>query len=545
MDRRSFSSYSSQLSSQFAAYPPLYSSSSSLSIKNLKKLKKFHLQSIDSTKNQFDIFSKIYNIYDSLFIFESLTGPRELAETSIIGFDPSFLIQCNTQNFMIVDNRKRKIIEKISVTEPLEQLRSIIPKIANFEKNEKTKKYRYTGGAVGYVSYDAIRFWEKLPKPKKKILDFPLLEFGIFTDGILYNHLEKQAYYFYIGDNEKSRIEEINKIINTQGIDKKNKEDKDPERFVICSTPKRNITKREFVKMVKRAQRYIYDGDIFQVVLSKNFKFDIEGNLLNVYSKLRDINPSPYMYLFKINKRCIIGSSPEMLLRVTGNVIETFPIAGTRPIIKDDEVANKKMAEDLLKDEKELAEHTMLVDLARNDVGRVSTFGTVNVKSLMQIKKFSHVQHIVSHVTGKLDKKYDVFDALKAVFPAGTVSGAPKIRAMEIINELEPERREAYAGALGYFSFNGSCDFAITIRSIFVNGKKGYVQSGAGIVMDSVPENEWDETERKAGAMISVLKSINYQKRHTKHTERTKFNKKDQVAKRVGMAKTNLAITYS
>jgi anthranilate synthase component 1 len=528
MDRRSFSSYSSQLSSQFAAYPPLYSSSSSLSIKNLKKLKDFHLQSIDSTKNQFDIFSKIYNIYDSVFIFESLTGPRELAETSIIGFDPSFLIQCNTQNFMIVDNRKRKIIKKIKVTEPLEQLRSIIPKITKSQKSEKIKNYRYIGGAVGYVSYDAIRFWEKLPKPKKKILNFPLLEFGIFPDGILYDHLEKQAYYFSTGDQRQSRIDQINKIISDRKNIDKYKEDKDiknSEQFVKCSIPKRNISKREFIRMVKKAQRYIYDGDIFQVVLSKNFKFEIEGNLLNVYSRLRDINPSPYMYLFKINKRCIIGSSPEMLLRVTGDIIETFPIAGTRPVIRDDEVANKKLAEDLLKDEKELAEHTMLVDLARNDVGRVSTFGTVKVKSLMRIKKFSHVQHIVSHVIGKLDKKYDAFDALKAVFPAGTVSGAPKIRAMEIINELEPERREPYAGALGYFSFNGSCDFAITIRSIFVNGKKGYVQSGAGIVMDSIPENEWDETERKADAMISVLRSINYQKRYIQH----KTHRKDEI----------------
>src|SRR5574339_550917 len=216
---------------------------------NLKDMREFNLQVIDSSKNQFDIFSKIYNIYHSSFIFESLTGPRELAETSIIGFDPSLTIQCDTRNFTVIDNKKGKIIKKISVTEPLEQLRSIIPKITNFKRSEKTKKYRYTGGAVGYVSYDAIRFWEKLPKPKKKILDFPLLEFGIFTDGILYDHLEKQAYYFYIGDDERSRIEEINKIINNHDIDKKYQEDKEIEKskqIVKSSTPKRNISKREF-----------------------------------------------------------------------------------------------------------------------------------------------------------------------------------------------------------------------------------------------------------------------------------------------------------
>jgi anthranilate synthase component 1 len=204
-----------------------------------------------------------------------------------------------------------------------------------------------------------------------------------------------------------------------------------------------------------------------------------------------------------------------MLLRVTGKVIETFPIAGTRPVGKDEKETNR-LAKSLLKDEKELAEHTMLVDLARNDVGRVSNSGTVSVKSLMAIKRFSHVQHIVSHVVGHLSDKYDVYDALKALFPAGTVSGAPKVRAMEIINELEKERRGPYSGALGYFSFNGSCDFAITIRSMFINGKKGYIQSGAGIVMDSIPISEWKETERKAEAMIFVLKNIKLPKRNKK-----------------------------
>lgn len=477
-----------------------------ISINNFKPIKNFNIKIIKSDRDQFEIFSDIYNNFDSCFIFESLTGPKELAETSMIGFDPSFLIRCDEKHFQIIDNRTKKIIKNDKVTEPLEQLRSIFKTLIDPHKNINSIKHRYIGGAVGYISYESIQYWEKLPKPKRKILDFPLIELGLFTDGILYDHLKKHAYYFF-NDKEQSRYEKIDNIINKKKLNK-DKKDIDSTDFK-CSLPKRNMTKKEFMKMVTKAKRYIYDGDIFQVVLSKNFKFDIEGNLLTIYSRLRDINPSPYMYLFKINKRCIIGSSPEMLLRVTGNAIETFPIAGTRPIQKNNEELNKKLALELLTDEKELAEHTMLVDLARNDLGRVSTLGTVKVKSLMQIKKFSHVQHIVSHVIGKLDIKYDAFDALKAVFPAGTVSGAPKIRAMEIINELEPERREPYAGALGYFSFNGCCDFAITIRSIFVNGNKGYVQSGAGIVIDSIPGNEWDETERKADAMISVLTSKN------------------------------------
>jgi anthranilate synthase component 1 len=257
--------------------------------------------------------------------------------------------------------------------------------------------------------------------------------------------------------------------------------------------------------MVKKAKRYVYDGDVFQVVLAKSMNFRLKGSLVRLYEALREVNPSPYMYFLKLSDRCIIGSSPEMLMRVTKDFVETFPIAGTRPVVQD-QSENERLRKSLLSDEKELAEHTMLVDLARNDIGRVCRFGTVKVNELMTVKRFSHVQHIVSHVTGRLQENRDSFDALRAVFPAGTVSGAPKVRAMEIIDELEPTLRGPYAGAIGYFSFNGSCDFAITIRSLFFNGNKGYLQSGAGIVMDSDPDYEWNETEHKANAMIAALK---------------------------------------
>jgi len=474
-----------------------------LGLRKLKKLDDFHIKKINTNQDQFSIFSKLYESFDNCFIFESLSGPKELTETSILGFDPLFVIKCNSKNFIVLNN-KQKIIKISKITEPLSQIRSIIPKII-----PKNVNYRYIGGAVGYVSYEAINYWEKLPRSKKQILNFPLMEFGIYTDGILYNHIENQAYYFYTG--KISRYNDIDNLVNRDrnkhNLLKNHRKtilNNKTRNYTNCSIPHRNLTQAQFIKMVKKAQRYIYQGDIFQVVLSKNYKFNIEGNLLKVYESLRELNPSPYMYLFKSDKRCIIGSSPEMLLRVTGNVIETFPIAGTISIGKDQKESSI-LAESLLKDEKELAEHTMLVDLARNDIGRVSDPGTVKVKSLMNIKRFSHVQHIVSHVIGDLSDKFDVYDALKAVFPAGTVSGAPKIRAMEIINELESERRETYAGALGYFSFNGSCDFAITIRSIFINGKKGFIQSGAGIVMDSNPGSEWKETEKKAEALISIL----------------------------------------
>jgi anthranilate synthase component 1 len=269
------------------------------------------------------------------------------------------------------------------------------------------------------------------------------------------------------------------------------------------------------MSLVNECKAHLYDGDIFQVVLSRRKEFSIKGDLIAVYRSLRQINPSPYMYMLKMSNKCIIGSSPEMLLRITKDLVETFPIAGTRPIVND-ENKDKESRINLLNDEKEIAEHTMLVDLARNDIGRVCRYGTVRVRDLMSVKRFSHVQHIVSHVIGRLQNGKDSFDAFRAVFPAGTVSGAPKVRAMEIIDELEPCVRGAYAGALGYFSFNGSCDFAITIRSLFINNKKGYVQSGAGIVIDSIPEKEWDETEYKLNAIMSALNKTTKGQRYKK-----------------------------
>lgn len=443
------------------------------------------IQKLATSEDQFELFKKLYSLYDKVFILESLIGPKELAEMSVIGFDPEVTVTCDSKKFT-VRGRNSKVIKSSPVQEPLSQLRELMPRVSD-------DRFRYIGGAVGYINYDAVRFWENLPVKGKKGSNFPLLEFGIYQDGILYNHRENQAYYFFLG---KSRLQEL---------ERKMAKAKSKSTRFSYSAPRRNMTEQHFVKMVKKAKHYVYEGDVFQVVLAKSMKFTVKGSLIDLYASLRDVNPSPYMYLLKMSDRCIIGSSPEMLIRVTKDYVETFPIAGTRPIVED-EKRNEELRQDLLKDEKELAEHTMLVDLARNDIGRVCEFGTVRVNELMTVKRFSHVQHIVSHVVGRLQKSYDSYDALRAVFPAGTVSGAPKVRAMEVIDELEPTLRGPYAGALGYFSFNGSCDFAITIRSLFVNGKNGYIESGAGIVMDSDPEREWAETEHKANAMLSALK---------------------------------------
>ncbi len=432
---------------------------------------------LELSENQFQIYNKISRNYSHSFLFESLTGPEILAETSVMGFDPKIILKGYSDKVEITRDDK---IETIQTNDPFEELKKLLGK-------SEDQSYRYLGGAVGVVNYDAIRLVENIPDTHDS--PQPLMEFGIYDDGILYDNLHKKLFYFYHNQN---RFEQFKMSRDSFGDFK-------------ATEIARNMDQEKFSNIVNKAKQYIHDGDIFQVVLSRKFTFDTHGDNLTLYKTLRRLNPSPYMYHLKQDSKTIIGASPEMLVRITNDKVETFPIAGTRKIT-DDEEKNKQLADELLHDEKELAEHTMLVDLGRNDIGRVCKYGTVHTEELMQIKRFSHVQHIVTHVVGNLAPENDMFDAFKAVFPAGTVSGAPKVRAMEIIDELESEARGPYAGAVGYFSFNGCCDFAIAIRSIFINGNKGFVQSGAGIVSDSVAENEFKETEHKAGAMLQALR---------------------------------------
>ena len=434
--------------------------------------------SLDYTGTQFEIYNKISRNYKYSFLFESLTGPEELSETSIMGFDPEYIVK-GYYDKVTIQSRDGSL-ETISTAEPLVVIKNLVQKT-------DVQTYRYLGGAVGIINFDAIRLWEKIPKNHN--ITEPIMEFGIYNDGILFDNKQKKSLYFYYTKNRVTEIKTSEPNFDNFTISK-------------IST---NLDEDKFSKIVEKAKKYIYDGDIFQVVLSRKFSFEARGDYLKVYQKLRSLNPSPYLYHLKMNKKIIIGSSPEMLLRVTNDYVETFPIAGTRKI-SNDELKNEQLRQELISDEKELAEHTMLVDLGRNDIGKVCDYGTVNVNKLMEVKKFSHVQHMVTHVVGKLNKNYDMYDEFKEVFPAGTVSGAPKVRAMEIIDELEPESRGPYAGAVGYFSFNGCCDFAIAIRSIFADDKGGFVQAGAGIVFDSVPNNELKETEHKANAMITALK---------------------------------------
>ncbi len=426
---------------------------------------------------QFEIYSRLEQHYTHTFLFESLTGPEELAETSIIGFDPKIIIQGFTDRITL--SYKDGTTKTIPTKDPVAELKSFITSTEN-------QSHRYLGGAVGIINYDAIKLYENIPiKDNSK----PLIEFGIYQDGILYDNKTKQSLYFYYDENRINQIKQSERRFGK----------------ITLSDITPNLNETQFSSMVNQAKKYLHSGDIFQVVLSRRFNFSADGDFLRVYKELRTLNPSPYLYHMKFGQKTYIGCSPEMLVRVTGKHVETFPIAGTRKIT-DDEAKNKQLEQELLSDEKEIAEHTMLVDLGRNDVGRVCKYGTVHVTELMQVKRFSHVQHIVTHVVGTLDDKHDMFSAFEAVFPAGTVTGAPKVRAMEIINDLEPDIREQYAGAVGYFSNNGCCDFAIAIRSIFFDGNSGFAQSGAGIVMDSTPEGEFKETEHKVNAMISALR---------------------------------------
>jgi len=433
---------------------------------------------LELTGTQFEIYNKLSRNYSHSFLFESLTGPEELAETSIMGFDPTIIVKGYSDKVILF--YKDGTQKTIATDDPLSSIKQIL-------ETTSDQSYRYLGGAVGVINYDAVTLWEKIPQSHP--VDTPLMEFGIYEDGILYDTKQKKSFYFYYDEN---RIDQI-----------KLSENKFDDFYV--SEISVDMNEAKYTKIVNDAKKYIHDGDIFQVVLSRRFNFDANGDYLKVYKILRSMNPSPYLYHMKMDEKTIIGASPEMLIRVTGNVVETFPIAGTRKITND-ETKNDELKKEMLNDEKELAEHTMLVDLGRNDIGKVCKYGSVHVVDLMQVKRFSHVQHMVTHVIGTLDEKFNMYDAFKAVFPAGTVSGAPKVRAMEIIDEQELHSRGPYAGAVGYFSFNGCCDFAIAIRSIFFDGKKGFVQAGAGIVSDSIPENELKETDHKAGAMLLALK---------------------------------------
>jgi anthranilate synthase component 1 len=434
-----------------------------------------------------EVFSRLHKLHETVYLLESMEGPQKLAQYSFIGFDPRLMVMVKNGVATTQDERTGEE-ETQQVDDPLYAVQEVLrrnPVIGDC--------FRFMGGAVGYISYDAVRYWEKLPDRTMASSGFPDVQMGVFDDGIVFNHRENIAFYYSLGEDRYEQVLNLGA------------ESSEPEPLSF-QKPTVNFTKTRFEDAVEKAKEYIRQGDIFQVVLSKCYDFKMKGDLIGFYGLLREINPSPYMYFFKAGNRQIVGSSPEMLVRVENRRVETFPIAGTRPIAESP-AENERLASELLADPKERAEHVMLVDLARNDVGKVAEYGSVHVPEFMQVHRYSHVQHIVSRVVGNLREGCESYDALKAVFPAGTLSGAPKPRAMEIIEELEPARRGPYGGAVGYFSYNGNADFAITIRTLFADGDEAHVQAGAGIVADSVPEREWFETEQKAQALMKALET--------------------------------------
>jgi len=455
------------------------------SIKSLKtSVKELHINNFDIVKSYSAIKEKYPN---ENFLFESVEGTNKTARYSFIGFDPIFSFK-SKGNSIECDGIKQK------TSDPFEFLRR---KFYGFDAGI-VNFLPFSGGMVGYFSYDIVRFFEKLPTLKKDNLDIPDAHFIIPFHLICFDHINKKVYLIsHNSAKEFSFSKEIENLINTTK--------QQNENTLNISNIKSEMTKNEYENAVEKAKEYIRMGDIFQTVLSRRKEIKYEGNEFEIYQILRTVNPCPYMFYLNFDETKIIGSSPEMLVRLENNILTTRPLAGTRPRSQNPE-EDEKLKLEMLLDEKERAEHIMLVDLHRNDMGRVSKWGTVRVDELMGVEKYSHVQHIVSNITSTLRKDMDCFNALKSCFPAGTVSGAPKIRAMEIIEELEKSRRGPYAGVVGYFDFSGNMDFAISIRTIFTKKNRAYIQAGAGIVADSIPEKEFYETENKMGAMIKALK---------------------------------------
>ena len=456
--------------------------------------------------------NEVLNLIDNFlteknsFIFESVEKGIVKGRYTIFGKKPDKIWEFNNnKSYLINKNNKKKRIKG----KPKKIIENLIE---NFKFKTPSSLPPICSLLSGYFSYDSIRYLEKIPNNCKDDLRLPDVRLIRPRMLIIHDNLKKKI-FFIINvfksekiTNYKKKYSEIKKELDYLRIQasktiKQINIKKNPNKIIVKS----NTSKNKFLGMVNRAKKYIKIGDIFQVVLSQRFKAKLTKKPLEIYKKLRLTNPSPFMYFFNFPDFQIIGASPEILVRLRDNKITVRPIAGTRPRginIKQDIFFEK----DLLKDEKELAEHLMLLDLGRNDVGKVSKVNSVKVTEKFNIEKYSHVMHIVSNVMGDFNNKYSKFKSLLAGFPAGTVSGAPKIRAMEIIDELESSKRKIYAGGIGYFSANGEFDTCIALRTALVKNNKFYVQAGAGIVADSKPQNEYTETINKAKALLSSLK---------------------------------------
>lgn len=445
---------------------------------DLKKLIKKPTTKKIEIDNPVKLFKNLYYNYKDTFLLESMESDSGLARYSIIGFNPVAKIKAHDHNVTITTDT---YTFEYTSDNPLLDIKTLI-------KND-FKEEGFRGGLLGYVSYESIKYFENVPTHKSIYPDF---EFGLFLDCVVYDNIHKTCEYTTLNEDRSDLIKRIYQEEHTNGI-------------LEYKLIQEDFTQDEYENAVDETKNLITDGEIFQAVISNSENLVLKGSKLPLYEHLRKINPSPYMYHIKLDQREIIGSSPEMLMRLEKGTVESYPIAGTRPRGKNKQ-EDEELKKSLLNDEKELAEHLMLVDLARNDIGKISKSNTVKLEEFYGIRKFSHVQHIVSHVTGKLNDNLDAIDAFMSLFPAGTLSGAPKIRAMEIINQKEKYARGPYGGAVGYFSLNGNADFAITIRTLTTNDNRAEIQAGAGIVYDSIPQSEYEECRRKRQALFQALK---------------------------------------
>ena len=438
------------------------------------------------------------------FLLESITGGENLARYSIIGINPRKIIKTGKN-------------EKHGEVDPLIEVKN---EINSYKVPEIKKLPPFTGGAVGYISYDSVSYFEDtVIKNKKSDLEVPESIFLLTESLVVFDHVKQTIFiivYTKINNDNNSEktykkavknidkiIEQINKPV-PKSFNVSLDIEKESSREQLIEQYEKNMTKEQYSEAVQKCIDNIYSGEIIQVVFSQRLSKKTEASAIDIYRCLRTINPSPYMFMFNFEDFQIIGASPELLIKAINEEISVHPIAGSRPRGKNEKEDNL-ISNELISDEKELAEHLMLLDLGRNDVGRVAKPGTVKVTQKMEIEKYSHIMHIVSNVVGKLDKKYDQFDAMRAAFPAGTVSGAPKVRAMQLISELEPEKRGPYSGGVGYFSYNGNMDTCIAIRTLILKNKTVYLQAGGGIVADSIIENEYQETLHKMQALIGAI----------------------------------------
>ena len=460
---------------------------------------------------------------DYAFLLESVEQGETLGRYSFLGTKPLLVMQ-SRRDEVIIERSNGGLTERITLEEGRDPLHILEREMKRFQFVAVPNFVwapalpRFCGGMVGYLGYDLVRFFEpRLPDATTDDLQLPDSQLMLTDVLLIFDHVQRNIKVLcnaHVADAPRRAYEEAAAKIEATIAQLRTAAVSSEQLAVSSEQSERhiasNFSREGFEEAVRKCKDYITAGDCIQIVLSQRFETDLNADTFDVYRALRSINPSPYMFYLTFGDVRLVGSSPEILVTEDRGLVRTRPLAGTRRRAKDRygnviREEDEALMRELLADEKERAEHVMLVDLGRNDIGRVCRMGTVRVNDLMQIEKYSHVMHIYSDVTGTLDPHFTQFDVLRAAFPAGTVSGAPKIRAMEIIDELEPTRRGPYAGAVGYFSFSGSMDTCITIRTLVAKGDKAYVQAGAGIVADSVPENEHQETVNKARAMFAAV----------------------------------------